>query len=197
MENKTLHVANDILMFKKGEGYVVGIDGLSRSGKTTFVTQLKKELEAKELQVFVFHIDDYIVEKSRRYHTSYDEWYEYYYLQWDVHQLENDLFCNLKLSTELQLSTYDQHNDTHKQELIKLPKSCVLIIEGVFLQRKEWRDYFDYVIYLDCPREQRFIRESKETQRDLEKFRNRYWKAEDHYLETEDPMKQANLVFRM
>ena len=50
------------------------------------------------------------------------------------------------------------------------------------------------MVYLDCPRETRFLRESKKTQKNLSKFENRYWKAEDYYLETELPKDRADLV---
>jgi uridine kinase len=65
---------------------------------------------------------------------------------------------------------------------VLIPNDCVVIIEGVFLQRKEWREFFDYIVYLDCPRETRFLREGEIVKGNIEKFRNRYWKAEDYYL---------------
>ncbi|MGQ0438274.1 kinase, partial [Bacillus sp. B-TM1] len=52
------------------------------------------------------------------------------------------------------------------------------------------------MVYLDCPRETRFLRESKETQKKLLKFENRYWKAEDYYLETESPKDRADLIIK-
>ena len=77
---------------------------------------------------------------------------------------------------------------------IQLPLVGVIIVEGVFLQRKEWRDFFHYMVYLDCSRETRFLRESPETQKNLSKFQSRYWKAEEHYLEAELPRERADLV---
>ena len=47
----------------------------------------------------------------------------------------------------------------------------VIVIEGVFLQRKEWRDFFHYMVYLDCPRETRFLRESEETQKTFQNLK--------------------------
>ena len=52
------------------------------------------------------------------------------------------------------------------------------------------------MVYLDCPRETRFLRESPETQKNLSKFKNRYWKAEDYYLETELPKDRADVVIK-
>ncbi|HWJ77174.1 MAG TPA: hypothetical protein VNR61_03740, partial [Niallia sp.] len=64
------------------------------------------------------------------------------------------------------------------------------------LQRMEWRSFFDFMIYLDCSREKRFARESLETQQKLDKFKNRYWKAEDYYLDSLKPQEQADFVWQ-
>ncbi|MFD2442579.1 kinase [Bacillus sp. CGMCC 1.16607] len=184
-------------MADKEKRFIVGIDGLSRSGKTTLVNHIRKmEEQEGKLTVLVFHLDDYIVEQNKRYNTSYEEWYEYYYLQWDINSLKESLFQKLKVSEQVTLQLYEASHDTHSTHTISLPENCLIIVEGVFLQRKEWRDYFDFVIYLDCPREIRFKRESENTQKNIEKFQNRYWKAEDFYLDTVFPKAQANMVLK-
>ncbi len=108
----------------KEQRVVISIDGLSRSGKTTLVKKIQACLHKKGLALKTLHIDDYIVERNRRYHTGYEEWHEYYHLQWDVQSLQ-------------------------------------------------------------------------ETQQNLDKFKNRYWKAEDYYEETECPKERANVVFEV
>ncbi|MFZ3579156.1 hypothetical protein [Virgibacillus sp. DJP39] len=136
--------------------------------------KVKQHLQEKNISICTFHIDDYIVERKRRYNTGYEEWYEYYHLQWDVKWLKDNLFKKLKTSKELCLLTYDNHSDAQNLQVVKIPETCLIIIEGVFLQRREWRSYYDYMIYLDCPRDKRFNRESGETQINIGKFRNRY-----------------------
>ncbi|MGV3465074.1 MAG: kinase [Heyndrickxia sp.] len=194
MEDSVLTVLKEIPRVKAGQRFILGIDGLSRSGKTTLVTELKQHFLEDNTAVSVFHIDDYIVERKRRYNTDYEEWYEYYYLQWDIDWLKENLFKQLRSEEILHLPIYDHRSDTHHLHDIKLSDTCLIIVEGVFLQRIEWRSYFDYMIYLDCPRETRFMREKEDSQQNIEKFRNRYWKAEDYYLDAESPMEQANMI---
>ncbi|SFK20380.1 uridine kinase [Halobacillus dabanensis] len=162
-------VLDIIQTLKQEERFVLGIDGLSRSGKTSFTQKL---VEALEKPVLTYHIDDYIVDRSSRYKTGYEEWYEYYHLQWDVKRLQEELFQHLRKESE----------------------KALVIIEGVFLQRAEWRDYLDYVVYLKCSKVERFNRESQETQEKIEKFLDRYWKAEDYYMKTVNPERKADLV---
>ena len=182
----------NVMKKHKENRFILGIDGLSRSGKTTFVANLKENMKQESIPFHIFHIDDYIVERNKRYDTGFEEWYEYYYLQWDIEWLRQKFFRKLQNETKLKLPFYNDKTDSCEMKKVQIPIVGVIVIEGVFLQRKEWRDFFHYMVYLDCPRETRFLRESPE--KNLSKFKNRYWKAEDYYLETELPKDRADLV---
>lgn len=186
----------NIMKKHKENRFILGIDGLSRSGKTTFVTNLKENMKQESIPFHIFHIDNHIVERNKRYDTGFEEWYEYYYLQWDIESLRQKFFRKLQNETKLNLSFYHDETDLCEMKKVQIPIVGVIVIEGVFLQRKEWRDFFHYMVYLDCPRETRFLRESEETQKNLSKFENRYWKAEDYYLEMESPKDRADLVIK-
>lgn len=179
---------------KQGERLIVAIDGLSRSGKTTLIKKLGNLLKNMDRSYYILHIDDFITERSKRYNTGNDEWYEYYTLQWDVHWLEKHLFNKLPGSTILSLPFYDSETDRQVLKEVAIGNASVIIVEGVFLLREQWRNAFNYAVYLDCPRDVRFSRESSPTQKNLQKFEQRYWKAEDFYLATESPMDKADLI---
>ncbi|MED4174568.1 kinase [Halalkalibacterium halodurans] len=182
--------------------FIVGIDGLGGAGKTTFVKKLSQELKNRHREVIILPLDDYIVEMKKRYETGYEEWYEYYYLQWDVRLLETELFKKLRNnSTELTLPYYDRATDTIVPKHIHLTPSTIVLIEGVFLQRDEWRDYFDFVLFIDCSHE---VRAERVLNRDLyigdyqtrvNKYKNRYWLAEEHYIKSVDPKKKADCLY--
>lgn len=194
MEENIRILLNKIPEFLQKDRFILGIDGLSRSGKTTFLKKIEMHLLEMDIPVRIFHIDDYIVERKSRYDTEFDEWYEYYQLQWDTEWLKQNMFKKLKVAKELDLQIYDNRLDTQKWQSVKIPDPCLIIIEGVFLQRSEWRPFFDSIIYLECPREIRLRRESEITQKDIKKFHNRYWKAEDYYEKTISPKEKADLV---
>jgi uridine kinase len=183
-----------ILSSGTNERLILGLDGLSRSGKTTLSNELCESLKEYNIPHQVLHIDDHIVEREKRYHTEHEEWIEYYQLQWDVEWLTHQLFEKIKVSTELNLPFYDSTSDTSVLRTIQLPEHGVIVIDGVFLQRKEWRIFFDKIVYLDCPRSIRFLRESEEAQENISKFTKRYWKAEDFYLSTVRPKEHADMI---
>ena len=134
----------------KNRSYIVGIDGLSGAGKTTLVNKLESELKNK-CNVIVIHIDDHIVERNKRYHTGYEEWYEYYYLQWDIEKLTEELFTKINCNnTKLNLPFYDNSIDKNINKTISITPDSIILIEGIFLQRKEWNTYYDFTVFIDC-----------------------------------------------
>lgn len=174
----------------------VAIDGLGRAGKTTLSRLLENTLTAAKIPFQIFHIDDHIVQRKERYDTGYPEWHEYYYLQWKVKWLEEHFFSQLKHNPVLQLPYYELSTDTITEKSVVLPPQGIIIVEGVFLQREQWRSYFDYVIYLESDQQTRYYRENKEMQAKLRKLQERYWKAEDYYVKKICPAEKADLLLR-
>lgn len=75
--------------------FLIAIDGLGGAGKTTLAKELELELKNVNNEVFLLHLDDFIVESSKRYGTGYEPWKEYYLHQWDVESLKAELFERL------------------------------------------------------------------------------------------------------
>ncbi|WP_233208585.1 kinase [Planomicrobium sp. MB-3u-38] len=196
MEELITQITERLPAISGGIRLVVGIDGLSRSGKTTLTAKLLANYEKENIPVISFHLDDLIVERERRYGTGKAEWYEYYQLQWETEWLREHFFGQLKTAEELALPFYDPQMDRRESRKVALPETGIIIIEGVFLQRSEWRGLCDYVVYVDSAQEQRFYRESAEAKRNIEKFQNRYWKAEDYYLKSQNPQSHADFIVR-
>ncbi|WP_337999469.1 kinase [Solibacillus daqui] len=177
--------------------FIVAIDGLSGAGKTTIVHQLKSEIE----NVVILHIDDHIVKREMRYNTGHDEWFEYYQLQWDTNYLKQHLYKKLHQNEkQLHLPFYDKDKDTLISKSIQIPPKSIVIIEGIFLLREEWKAFYDYIIFLDCPKEVRYERVlHRDTyigklEERLIKYQNRYWVAEDYYLKMQNPFELAHTI---
>ncbi|WP_156509938.1 kinase [Rossellomorea aquimaris] len=179
---------------KSEQRHILGIDWLSRSGKTTFVNQFSNILKKQNIPFHIFHIDDHIVGREKRYHTGHEEWYEYYQLQWDIEWLKMNLLKKLRKENQLKLPFYDEKTESQEFRQVTLPKKGLIIVEGVFLQREKWREIYDTVVYLNCSRERRFSREAETTKQNIEKFKNRYWKAENYYLDHVNPLSKADII---
>ncbi|MGE6753814.1 kinase [Rossellomorea sp. NPDC071047] len=189
--------------FSENRRFIVGIDGLGGAGKTTVAKELRHALELSNHDAFIVHLDDHIVETHKRYGTGNDEWFEYYFLQWDIGLLETELFKKLQINQgSITLPFYHSSTDTVKTKPIQLASSAIILIEGVFLQRKEWKRYIDFMIYVDCSQE---LRAERVLDRDsylgdhqarLDKYERRYWLAEDYYVDEVDPLGSADYIYR-
>lgn len=193
---------NYLAINTKNRPFIVAIDGLSGAGKTTLTKEIKRELNNQNVEVSIFHIDDHIVESSERYKTGYEEWYEYYYLQWDIELLKKRLFEKLHNDfNNIRLPFYNNSADRNVMKQISVESDCIVLIEGIFLQRKEWKEFFDLTIFIECPSELRYDRALNrdlyigDYQERLAKYKRRYWPGEDHYLTTENPVVNADIVF--
>ena len=179
---------------------IIAIDGFGGAGKTTFVNELAMELK-KSCTVNVLHMDDHIVESEKRYNTGNEEWFEYYYLQWDITYFKKCLATLHCHQHELTLPFYNRASNTVTKKKIVFPPKSILLIEGIFLQRNEWRTFYDFTIFIECPFE---LRKERVLKRDtylgdastvMQKYEKRYWVAEAYYINKEHPLQIADLIW--
>lgn len=196
MKDTVKQIIENMPALESGKRLVVGIDGMSRSGKTTLTGELMRHFKQSGTPAAGFHLDDFIVERNRRYGTGNKEWHEYYHLQWETDWLREHFFKRLKSASEMTLPFYNKEADRRENRKVTLPDSGVIIIEGVFLQRREWKGFCDYVIYVDSPPQSRIGREAEVVRLNRKKFENRYWPAEEYYEAAENPQANADFIIR-
>lgn len=107
--------------------FILGIDGLSRSGKTMLVNDLQQKLIPHQKPVCIFHIDDHIVERKKRYGTGFEQWYEYYNLQWDVEFLQQQFFSKLSHAQVISIPYYDSELDKLKTKSVTINSNSLVI----------------------------------------------------------------------
>jgi len=181
--------------------YIIGVDGLGGAGKSTLVNSLKLQLQSENYYSYVLHIDDFIHPKCSRYDLSKEEWDCYYNVHWRYDYLVKEILSPIKSGEiiDKQIEIYNRENDEYFNQRVNLVHGSVLILEGIFLQRKELKDYLDFIIYLDAPQEARL---SRVLARDgyiggLEDIkRKRYFPAEEKYILEYSPIETADFVLK-
>jgi len=180
---------------------IIGIDGLGGAGKSTISEELKEELDSRGIGTVLLHIDDFITPRSVRYNSAYPDWQCYYDLQWRFDYFK-EVVSRLRSCTEqsTDIELYDKDNDSYYTETVSAGGKSAVIVEGIFLQRKEYRGLFDYTVYIDIPEEIRLNRVLKRDtyigneQEITDKYNNRYFPAERKYFEEYQPQRTADRV---
>lgn len=182
---------------------MIGIDGNGGAGKTTLAKKIQKE--NPEYQIHIFHLDDFITPRKVRYNHRYEQWYCYYFLQWQYGPLIEKVLLPLSQGKEVHtsLAFYDKEHDTYFEKQVDIETSDIVIVEGVFLQRKELSEFFDYIIYIDISQEKQLERV---VQRDtyigekdeiLRKYLERYIPAEKYYMDEYQPKDKADEIIKL
>ncbi|WP_405376759.1 AAA family ATPase [Pseudobutyrivibrio sp.] len=187
-----------------GKTVIVGIDGLGGAGKSSISEEIYEELSGENIPIEVLHIDDFIHPKNIRYNDNYAEWECYYNLQWRYDYLLENVINPIKKNGKFTglIELYDKNEDRYEKKSFDIKEGSVVLIEGIFLQREELSQIFDYMIYIDVPESERLKRVLKRdgyigTVDDIkEKYENRYFPAERHYVNMYSPSKLADYVVK-
>lgn len=181
---------------------LVGIDGLGGAGKSTIADGLMHMLEEAGYPAVLLHMDDLIHPRCVRYNAEYPEWECYYYLQWRYDLLLSKVLHPARSgqSVDTVLEFYQLAGDSYRLRTVQIPVGSIVIVEGIFLQRKELAGMFDLTAYVDVPEEVRlqrvlqrdgYIGDSSEIQA---KYERRYFPAERYYVQEYDPTSSADLI---
>lgn len=173
---------------KKQLTVLVGIDGCGGSGKSTFA----KELAKLSLQISIIHMDDFYLPSNKRIIGTLKE--KPVGADFDWQRLKKQASEPLANNKIAEYQKYDWSLDI-MGDWNTVPIGGIVIIEGVYSTRKELEDFYDYKIFIDCPRK---IRLERGIQRDGEAARDMWEKnwmvAEDKYMKEHRPFERADLV---
>jgi len=134
-----------------GAPFVIGINGIDASGKTMFSKDLAGFLIGQGYCVQLVHVDDFHKPKKFRY-KGHSEAENYYYRSIDFERLVRDLLDPIvqKQELDVELTLLDLNSDQYTlSRRYVVNRNSIVIVEGVFLFKKDLLEYFDFKIFLD------------------------------------------------
>jgi uridine kinase len=178
-------IKDDIIRNLKSKNrLIIGIDGMSTSGKTVMANRLKDDMDAG-----VIHMDDFFLQDHQRSPQRMKEVAG----NIDYERFDQQVVSAIKNNHTIGYQAYDCQ--TKKMTNKVIDKSFkILIIEGAYALRKEWLDLYDlsYLMLID-PQIQ-LNRLEKRNPDMIQSFINQWIPMENTYI---DHMNLKNKVDRV
>ncbi|MGW1892288.1 uridine kinase [Streptomyces sp. NPDC002004] len=194
-------IAKRILTLGQGR-LMVGIDGLTAAGKTSFGHELAERISTAGRPVLRATLDDFKKPWKDRHLYDRESGEGYYRNAYDYDAVKRLLLgpCRSPEATLCALCSIDPlTQQDHSSDATSLASDSVLIVDGVFAFRPEINEYWDFRVWLQVDAELSVQRGADRDQdwagSEAESIhRNRYLVAERIYLQEVDPIPMMDVV---
>jgi uridine kinase len=204
---EVLHIlAECILSLDPGHPLRVGIDGVDTAGKTRLAHELALLLQGAGREVLRASIDGFHLPRQVRYRAGRDSPEGYYLDSFNYPVLRETLLEPLGPggSREVRTACFEHRLDVPVYPpWITVGEHTVLIFDGVFLQRPELVDVWDYTIFVQIDVEtmlqRALVRDGISMGGRLEarrRYTTRYIPAQMKYIDTCHPDARANVILK-
>jgi uridine kinase len=158
---------------------------------------LKAYLKSKGYPTQAIHVDDFHNPKAIRY-AGDDQAYNYFNKSFNINLIIEKLLSPLQKKRPVSLKIMTLNWETDKYENKReyaIKQDTIVILEGVFLFRKELAPYIDYKIFLDIPFDESKKRAiERDPQAIVSKYNVKYLPAQVKYLQEYPPPLIADMI---
>jgi phosphoglycolate phosphatase-like HAD superfamily hydrolase/uridine kinase len=189
-------ILDDITSLKQPDHpFIIGITGIDASGKTMFTDGLGNFLSGKKYPVQVIHLDDFHNPTKIRY-AGENNAENYFNLSFNFENIISELLAPAREHGNLStgLTVLDLETDSYRNiRSYSISPNTIVLLEGVFLFRKELSSYLDYYVYLDISFEE-CLKRGLERAGKEERYRTKYIPAHKKYLAEYPPSEYADII---
>ena len=183
---------------------IVAVDGRDGAGKTVFADGLAAVFAEDGSAVFRASIDDFHRPRAERYARGRSSPEGFYRDSYDYATFRRVLIDPFRdgrqtaATTGFQLAAFDLARDTPVESAwVTAPRDAVLIVDGIFLHRRELRGLWDWSVWLDVPVDVAFLRMAERDGTDpdfLASSNARYREGQELYLRDAAPRAAASAI---
>jgi uridine kinase len=174
---------------------LVAIDGIDGAGKTVFADDLAAVMHEQGRAAFRASIDGFHRPRAKRYARGPESPEGFYLDSYDYATFRRVLIDPFRMggSTAFVPAVHDVDRDTWVEPVwLTAPVDAVLIVDGIFLNRPELRELWDFSIWLDTTAE---VAAERMSRRDgSTTVKPRYVEGQALYLADADPVAAASVV---
>jgi uridine kinase len=193
------------LKSKDKKTFYIGITGLDASGKSQIASVLTKELQQTGKNVLSFSGDSFQFPKEYKNDLQEESWAVQHYKRTINFKLMIDSLLNPLKSfpAKIPLSIIDYDTKENIQKDFELNYPLIIIVESIYLFKKEMIEFFDYKIFLDISIEES-LKRTQSRQRDLDLYGDKEGVATKYntknfpgyllYLKQDNPKESAEVI---
>jgi uridine kinase len=191
--------ADEVLQLFPAGRILVGIDGIDGAGKTTFAKDLAAAVRDRGVASAVVSLDGFHAPAAVRHQGADDA------DTWFRHAYDYDAFRRLvvepfRAGAPVALDHRSREDDAVIPDAPRFQPGdrSVLVVEGVFLHRKELVGLWHTSAWLEVPMSVGLARTAERDGSDPDPeaaINRRYFGAEERYLREADPRRRANASF--
>ena len=173
MINKEL-IENINKIIKEKGSCILAIDGRCGSGKSTLASQLAKYFDGD-----VIHMDDFFLQPHQRNEERYKTPGE----NVDHERMMEEVFSRLEKKEEFTYYPFDCVNMEISKEGIEIHNKELIVVEGSYSLREEFRKYYDLTVFLTIPYDIQIERIKERNPDKINRFINEWIPLEEDYFE--------------
>lgn len=182
---------------------LVGISGIDASGKGTLAAELKLQLAKSGMHVAKLSVDDWLHPFSAG-QIQIGDAFDFYKKGFRYTELFQQLILPLKNKQSVRLQSFKTHLISGRgyPYTWHFVNTNIILLEGIFLFRKNLRDYFDYKIWVDCSYETALSRALKRNQEGLsvdqlkKNYASIYFPAQEIHFAQDRPKSQVDTLIQ-
>lgn len=198
-----IYIAEQIIKIKGNNTILVAFDGVDTSGKTTLANRIHDLFKKKGLDSIRVSIDKFHNPKEIRVSKGEYSPEGFFYDSFNYEKI-NEFIINPVKSGKSSLinGIYDYRTENQiNQNIVNLTKDSIILFDGIFMNRDELVQYWDYSVFLDVSfdtvRERAINRDKAlfgSEEEILNKYNKRYIPGEELYIKLCNPKDRANIV---
>jgi uridine kinase len=130
---------------------IVGIDGRSGAGKSTFADELAGTLRERGRIVIRSTTDSFHRRRTARLMRGLTSADGYFLDSHQIDRIVNELLVPFRLGAgEVLVAAFDEPTDTPLERVTEVASNAVLVFDGLFLHRDEFAKLWDVSVFLDA-----------------------------------------------
>lgn len=202
MDNLVSRILSERALLPKDRSLLVGISGIDGSGKGYVTLQIQARLGQRSIAAAKINVDGWLKLPGKRFDASApaEGFYEKA-IRFD--QFFSDLVKPLRDRGSLHLVAdfAEESAKQYRKHVYDFKNVGIILVEGIFLFKREYRALFDLAIWVDCSFSTAMSRALARKQEGLppaatiRAYETIYFPAQRIHMEKDHPREAADLIF--